>query len=185
MILSLIIAAGALAISSGTFTEAAPPANDSAANAPASPVPTVTATETIAVTPMQTAAQSNFQPSPAVASAESESAAVAWLGLIENEEAEVSRQAAAPVMRDRHSDGLWAIGMALRNNNYGVVLERDLLAVNRRAAPAGSAASEIEVLIFETDFSNSPGAQEVLVMHRIDGRWMVADYDLSEAGDCD
>ncbi|MGB3165371.1 MAG: DUF4019 domain-containing protein [Alteraurantiacibacter sp.] len=120
----------------------------------------------------------------AVVNAASETAAREWLALFANAEPEVSWQDATAGFRNRYPEGLWEMGVRLGRNNLGEVLQRDLRSVERRPIQIGQKARAVEVLTFDTDFARTSGVVEKLVMHRIDGRWRVADFDVTLPDEC-
>ena len=120
----------------------------------------------------------------AVVDAASETAAREWLALFANAEPEVSRQDATAGFRNRYPEELWELGVWLGRNNLGEVLQRDLRSAESRPVQVGQEARAVEVLTFHTDFAKASGVVEKLVMHRIDGRWRVADYDVTLPDEC-
>ncbi|MWV27847.1 helix-turn-helix domain-containing protein [Aurantiacibacter rhizosphaerae] len=106
-----------------------------------------------------------------------------WLALVDNGNAEASRAAAGAAMRERHSQGVWELGVALRQNNWGVPLRRNLVETKMRPAEESGALGDFAILTFESEFSNRAQVTEQVTMQRVGGDWVVADYDGDDGTD--
>ena len=126
-------------------------------------------------TASSTAPASDFEPSAPMQQAPSEADARAWLDLVDAGNAAVSRDQAADALRATYGENFWELGVALRRNNFGLMLDRRLVAVKRRNS-ANGVSGEYEVLTFETDFSKESAVIEQLYMQEVDGRWRVAEF---------
>ncbi len=108
---------------------------------------------------------------------DAEHAAREWLGLVDEGDAEASREAAGEALRAQHGESLWELGVALRQNNWGVPLRRNLVSSDVRSAGERGATGEFNILIFRTEFSSEPEVIETITMERIEGEWLVIDYE--------
>ena len=125
-------------------------------------------------------AAANFRPSPPIQRAASESAAREWLRLVDAGNAEASRAAAGERLRKAYSADFWELGVLLRLNNSGMLVERRLVGVERRDGEGRT----LEVLTFESDFAKKTKVLETLYMQRIDGAWKVVDFTGSDEESC-
>ncbi len=99
-----------------------------------------------------------------------------WLALVDDGGAEASFAAAGAALRDRHSEAMWELGVALRNNNWGVPLRRTLTDTEIRSGDESGAMGEFAILTFDSEFTKRPQVTEQLTMQNVGGEWVVVDY---------
>jgi DNA-binding CsgD family transcriptional regulator len=115
----------------------------------------------------------------AQARANSDTAARAFLALIDARDAEASYQAAAPTFREAHGFPLWELAVAIHASQGGAQ-RRTLVDVRRDVAPANPRHEALETLTFDTIMLNGERKTERLVMARIDGVWQLAQIDFEK-----
>ena len=125
----------------------------------------------------------DFVPSPAAEQSDAGRAALAWLTLVDSGYAGASREQSADALRARFSESIWELGVALRLNNYGTPVTRELVSVERVFEGDGS-VGDFEMLVYRTDFSVETGVREEITVKRENGEWRVADYDATESESC-
>ena len=125
----------------------------------------------------------SFAASPPLQSSEAEAAALEWLALVDAGDAEGSRGMAAEALRQQIGPQFWEFGVALRRNNFGVVVNRRLVSVERTGRHNG-AAGDYEILTFETDFAKERGVIETIYMLEVDGEWRAAEFVGEQDNDC-
>ncbi len=114
---------------------------------------------------------------------DAEVAAREWLGLVDEGDAEASRVAAGEALRARHNESMWELGIALRKNNWGVPLRRNLISSDVRSARQRGATGEFNILTFRAEFSSEPEVIEIVTMERIEGEWVVIGYEGDPVGE--
>ena len=123
-----------------------------------------------------TASDNAFEASPPLQRSASEEEAREWLALVDAGDIEGSRAASSESMRERYPEGLWEIGVLLRQNNFGSMVSRRLVSVDKRGAHEAGAVGEFEMLVFEADYARERGVREQVFMRKIEGEWVVVDF---------
>ena len=126
-----------------------------------------------AQTPDPTAAD----PEKAVASAQAQATALAWLGLVDAGGYEGSWQTAATYFQKNVTQDQWVAGIKGVRPALGDVVTRQLKKSSFMTSLAGAPDGQYVVMQFETEYSQKKNAVEtVTAMREPDGSWKIAGY---------
>ncbi len=111
--------------------------------------------------------------------AQADTAAYAWLALVDSGNADQSLATASSAFRSHTQPAQWAQGLAKIRTPLGAVLKRTMTAAQPMATVRGGPKGDFVGMQFTTDFANKAGAVEtVAVVHDTDGKWHVARYSI-------
>lgn len=125
--------------------------------------------------PRDTAEQAARSPSPSLW-ADSESLALDWLHLVDQQKWSESWRKAGTIFRSQISGDDWASAIVPVRKPLGAVLSRALASATRAASLPGAPEGEYEILVFQTDFAARKGAKETVVLAREPTGWGVSGY---------
>lgn len=106
-----------------------------------------------------------------------QTAAEAWLELIDAEQYTESWNDAAPAVQEAVTAEQWADQVGSARQQVGALQERTVEAAESVMDPPNSPPGEYFILTYESTFANVPNATETVVtMKQEDGSWKVAGY---------
>lgn len=126
-------------------------------------------------TPRGPAEQTTSSPSPSLW-ADSESRALDWLHLVDQEKWSESWQQAGTILRSQLSGDDWVSAIVPVRKPLGAVLSRALASATKATSLPGAPEGEYEILVFQTDFAARKGAKETVVLAREPTGWGVSGY---------
>lgn len=104
-------------------------------------------------------------------------AAVEWLELVDDRQYDESWEAAAEYLQNAVNKDTWAKMAAGVRDPLGVVVTREVQAVEYRTTLPGAPEGEYVVILFSTSFENKRSAVETVTpMRGKDGVWKVSGY---------
>jgi hypothetical protein len=111
--------------------------------------------------------------------AQADTAAYAWLALVDSGKADQSLATASSAFRSHTQPAQWAQGLAKIRTPLGAVQKRTMTTAQPMAMVQGGPKGDFVGMQFTTDFANKTGAVEtVAVVHDTDGKWHVARYSI-------
>ena len=107
-----------------------------------------------------------------------QSAALGWLALTDNGEADASWAAAGQKFRASFDDlAKWREALAKARAPYGKTLSRAAISTRIETNPKDSPEGEYAAVVFDTSFEKAARAGELVTMeHESDGNWRVIGY---------
>ena len=106
-----------------------------------------------------------------------QSAAVAWLALVDDGEADASWAAAGQKFRAALTLEKWREALLKARTPFGKTLSRAAISTKIETNPKDAPEGEYAALIFDTSFENAARAGESVTMeHESDGNWRVIGY---------
>jgi hypothetical protein len=110
---------------------------------------------------------------------QADTAAYAWLALVDSGKADQSLAAASSAFRSHLQPAQWAQALGKIRTPLGAVVKRTMTAAQPMAMVQGGPKGDFVGMLFTTDFANKAGAVEtVAVVHDTDGKWHVARYSI-------
>jgi Protein of unknown function (DUF4019) len=111
--------------------------------------------------------------------AQADTAAYAWLALVDSGKADQSLAAASSAFRSHTQPAQWTQALAKIRTPLGAVQKRTMTAAQPMAMVQGGPKGDFVGMRFTTDFANKTGAVETIaVVHDTDGKWHVAQYSI-------
>jgi hypothetical protein len=111
--------------------------------------------------------------------AQADTAAYAWLALVDSGKADQSLAAGSSGFRSHVQPAQWAQELAKVRTPLGAVQKRTMTAAQPMATQPNGPKGDFVGMQFRTDFANKTGAVETIaVVHDTDGKWHVARYSI-------
>ena len=108
-----------------------------------------------------------------------QSAAVAWLALTDNGEADASWAAAGQKFRDVLTLEKWREALEKARGPFGKTLSRAAISNRIEINPKDAPEGEYAAIVFDSSFQNAARAGESVTMeHESDGNWRVIGYTI-------
>ncbi len=103
-------------------------------------------------------------------------AAREWVVLLDNQHWEESWRAAAPVFKSKISAQQWTQMVQAVRQPLGAVSSRTIKSMTKATSLPGAPTGDYEVIQFQTNFANKPGAVETIALSHQGTSWKVSGY---------